>query len=99
MQVIHHADLTRQTCVIAKIGLRRKDRFLRIADRSWITRKYLDPTCRAARITAAAVKNVDPRILDREDQLAAVFGLDTNLAVRSLGSNYLHQKSPMVKIL
>jgi hypothetical protein len=92
MHVVNDADLTRKSRVITQVSLCRKDRELSFADRTRIAGKNLYAARRASGVAAAAVKNVNAAVLDREHEFAAFFGLDRNFAFSGFGNNYGHLK-------
>ena len=91
MKVVDDADLTRQPRVIAQIGLCRKDRLFGIADRAGISCEDLDPASRAASVSTAAMKYVDPAVFEREYKFAIPIRFDRHLSVGRFSRDYVHQ--------
>jgi hypothetical protein len=77
--------------VIIQIGFGREDRAFGVPDLAGVARQNLDPTCRASRIAAAAMQNIDAVVLDRQDKLFADLGLKSNWSAGGIGGDLFHQ--------
>jgi hypothetical protein len=89
-QIIGDKYLTRQSCLFVEIGLGRKDRGLRLADRTRVTVKDFDAARRTACIAAAPVQDIDPVVLEREHKSPPGLRFESYLAIRGLGLNLWH---------
>jgi hypothetical protein len=91
LQVVDYSDLARQTSMITKVRLGSENCFLCLPDRARVATEYLDAASGAAGVSAASVQNINPGILECQDQLSFLLRLYRHLSIGRLGHNYVHQ--------
>src|SRR5688500_10259285 len=96
-QRVLHAHLTREADVLGEPRLGREAVALGLLHLSGVAAQHLDAARRALRVPAAAVQDVNARVLDGEHELAPRPGLELLLPRRGLRCDLWHlRKAPVV---
>jgi hypothetical protein len=97
LQIVADPHLARETHVLPEARLHRQTITLKLADFSGVARQHFDAARSTFRITAAAVQYVNAGVLNREHELASLFGVKSDGACGGLRLNPWHE-SPSRKI-